>query len=86
MLFNIEEDPDELNDLISTHTKELEQMMTLLESWRKKIGDKAAMKVQNPESKEITYSNKGRVLDIWQPKWIRDKYFDGRTNPNHGKK
>lgn len=28
--------------------------------------------------------NHRRVLDVWQPKWICDKYFDGRDNPNRG--
>ena len=38
------------------------------------------------ESKEIDYSKLKRVLDVWQPKWIRDKYFNGRENTNHGPK
>jgi hypothetical protein len=59
-------------------------MQALMASWRKQLGDPNPLSVENPEPKEAQYDNSKRVLDVWQPKWIRDKYFGGRDNPNHG--
>lgn len=57
----------------------------MLETWRDQLGDKDPLSVSNPEPKEPVHDSK-RIPDIWQPKWIRDKYFDGRENPNRGRK
>lgn len=56
----------------------------MMETWRDQLGDKDPLSVSNPEPKEPKYDSK-RIPDIWQPKWIRDKYFDGRDNPNRGR-
>jgi hypothetical protein len=65
---------------------EMERMAGLMEVWRQRLGDPYPLSVANPESKAVEYDNSKRVLDVWQPKWIRDKYFGGRNTPNHGRK
>ena len=44
------------------------------------------LRVDKPASLKPTYKNESRMLDVWQPKWIRDKYFGGRERSDHGKK
>jgi hypothetical protein len=51
---------------------------------RARYGDKSPLKIDNPDPKDVVYDNSKRRLDVWQPKWIRDKYFGGRNNPDHG--
>jgi len=88
LLFDLSNDPHELNNLAAdpAHKADAERMQALMESWRKRLGDPSPLSVENPEPKKPQYDNSKRVLDVWQPKWIRDKYFDGRDNPNHGKR
>jgi arylsulfatase A-like enzyme len=86
LLFDLSADPHEMTDLASdpAHEADLERMQTLMETWRKRLGDPYPLHVENPAPKEPNFDNSKRVLDVWQPKWIRDKYFGGRDNPNHG--
>ncbi|WDE99380.1 sulfatase-like hydrolase/transferase [Lentisphaera profundi] len=85
-LFDIENDPDEMRDLSQSNPEKVEQLRKLMETWRTEVGDSDPLQVANPEPKQATYSNSKRVLDAWQPKWIRDKYFEGRQRSNHGRK
>ena len=88
LLFNIEEDPHETKNL-AEHPEfyaQLERMSGLMDSWRLRLNDPYPLSVSNPAPKEPVYDNAKRTLDVWQPKWIRDKYFDGRENTNHGAK
>ena len=84
-IFDLEKDPDELHPLAdgasSFPSKHLESW---LETARIRYTDKAPLKVENPAPKEAVYDNSNRSMDIWQPKWIREKYFGGRTEPDHG--
>jgi hypothetical protein len=57
---------------------------SMLIAARARYGDKSPLKIDNPEPKEVVYNNSKRRMDVWQPKWIRDKYFGGRTDPDHG--
>ncbi|MDG2383334.1 MAG: sulfatase-like hydrolase/transferase [Pirellulaceae bacterium] len=86
LLFDLSADPDELSDLAGNEDflAEEERMMALMESWRQRLGDEFPLHVANPLPKEVIYDNQKRSLDVWQPKWIRDKYFDGRDDPDHG--
>ena len=61
-------------------------MLTLMNEWRERLGDPHPLESAKPDPKEPRYDNAKRVLDVWQPKWIRDKYFDGRESTNHGKR
>ncbi|HIF00095.1 MAG TPA: DUF4976 domain-containing protein [Fuerstia sp.] len=86
LLFDLKSDPHEINNLAedAAHAAEIERMTALMESWRTLLGDKDPLSVDDPQPKTPVYSNSNRRLDVWQPKWIRDKYFDGRNDPNHG--
>ena len=88
LLFDLSKDPHELNNLAAApdHRLELQKMEALMEAWRKRLGDPHPLTVASPEDKPPSYDNASRVLDAWQPKWIRDKYFDGRENSNHGRR
>ncbi len=86
LLFNLESDPDETTNLAESNPEKIKQLVSLMKKWRQKVGDKTPLSVTNPEPKEVDYSKVKRVLDVWQPKWIRDKYFNGRKNSNHGSK
>ena len=86
MLFDLENDPHELKDLAASNPEKVKEMMSLMQKWRDLVGDKDPLSVAKPQSKEVDYSKVKRVLDVWQPKWIRDKYFDGRDDPTHGPK
>ena len=88
LLFDLVDDPHEMNNLaeLPSHQAQVKNMQALMDSWRERLQDPAPLSVPNPAPKEPQYDNRKRVLDVWQPKWIRDKYFDGRENPNHGKR
>ena len=88
LLFDLSTDPHEMKNLAAApeHRATVARMQVLMETWRKRLNDPYPLSVENPERKEPAYDNGKRVLDVWQPKWIRDKYFGGRSNPNHGKR
>jgi arylsulfatase A-like enzyme len=88
LLFNLENDPHEMQNLADdqAYQPQMDKMMVLMESWRTELRDTVPLFVENPESKEVDYDNLTRTLDVWQPKWIRDKYFGGREKTNHGSK
>ncbi len=86
LLFNLSTDPHELHNLAANpaHQDTMKEMETLMGKWRTRLGDPYPLSVNNPLDKTPKFNNETRVLDRWQPKWIRNKYFDGRDNPNHG--
>jgi hypothetical protein len=50
-------------------------MMSLLETWQARTGDKTPHTSKNPKSKEIDLSGRRRKPDRHQPDWIIRKYF-----------
>lgn len=86
LLFDLSNDPHEMTNLAADPDSkaDLDRMQKLMDSWRTKLADPYPLSVKNPEPKEPQYDNNNRVLDVWQPKWIRDKYFGGRDDPTHG--
>jgi arylsulfatase A-like enzyme len=86
LLFDLKSDPHEMNNLAedAEHASEVSRLTALMRSWRTGLGDDDPLSVDNPQPKTPVYSNSNRRLDVWQPKWIRDKYFGGRDNPDHG--
>lgn len=86
LLFDLSADPHELSNLAEdpAYAGDLKRMQELMETWRIRLGDPYPLSVADPLPKEPVYDNSKRVLDVWQPQWIRDKYFGGRENPNHG--
>jgi len=86
LLFDLENDPHEMKDLASANPEIVKEMRALLDKQRQQFGDKDPLSSSKPLAKEVDYTKTKRVLDKWQPKWIRDKYFDGRDDANHGLK
>ncbi len=88
LLFNLSEDPDEMVNLAesSKYQFKIKELEVLMEDWREQLNDIDPLRVGKPASLTPTYNNKRRTLDVWQPKWIRDKYFGGRVRSDHGKK
>ena len=86
LLFNLSKDPQEMVNLAERpeHQSKIKELESLMEGWRKQLNDTDPLSVDKPASLTPNYENKKRTLDKWQPKWIRDKYFDGRTRTNHG--
>lgn len=88
LLFDLETDPHELNNLAEDpeQGEHIARLTLLMRQQQTLLGDTVSLCVDNPQPMEPDYDNAKRVLDMWQPKWIREKYFEGRDNPNHGGK
>ena len=88
LLFNLVDDPHEMNNLSKDpkYANQLLKMERLMNKWRKLLSDPHPLQSENSLPLKPSYNNDQRVLDRWQPKWIREKYFDGRNDSNHGKK
>jgi len=88
LLFNLEEDPYEIKDLAQNQnfSKQQKRMEQLMITWRTNLKDPYPLKSEKRLPFKPSYNNDARTLDRWQPKWIREKYFDGRNDPDHGKK
>lgn len=76
-LFDLEKDPDEMNDLAGQKDfagKE-ELLFSLLKRWQEKSGDKVSLTSENPKPAEIDLTGHPRQPDRHQPEWIIEKYF-----------
>jgi arylsulfatase A-like enzyme len=76
-LFDLKDDPDELNNLAKdpAQAERIKEMLHLLTKWQQKVGDDLPLTVANPGPKEIDMTGRQRRPDRWQPEWIRKKYF-----------
>ena len=88
LLFDLKSDPHELTNLVKApaHRADSERMTALMGTWRTRLADKSPLRVDNPDPLKPVYDNSKRRLDVWQPNWIREKYFSGRNDPDHGPK
>ena len=86
LLFDLENDPDELNNLAEKNPEKVKALLKQMKKWQVRLKDKALLTCENPIPKEIDLTKNKRTMDVWQPKWIRDKYFDGRAKADHGPK
>ncbi len=86
VLFDLENDPNEMYNLADNplYSDKVDELTELMKSWQRKVGDPSPLSVANPGPKEIDFRTVERTLDRWQPEWIREKYFDGRSDPDHG--
>ncbi len=86
LLFDLENDPHEMNNLAdkTEYDGKKAEMVLLMEKTRTELGDAQPLSVKNPQAKAAVYDTAKRSMDVWQPKWIRDKYFGGRDTPDHG--
>ena len=83
LLFDLEADPLEMTNLAESpeRAKDVNRLLGEMKRWQTRLGDTVPLSVQNPKAKEINLIGSPRVLDRWQPEWIRDKYFGGRDAP-----
>ncbi len=88
LLFDLHVDPDERNNLSEdpAFADQLSELTDLMKQWQSRVGDTSPLQVDNPGPKEVDFSKIERSLDVWQPDWIREKYFDGRSRADHGSK
>ena len=89
LLFDLKNDPDETRNLAydPEYASQVKRLHGVMRDWQLQVGDTLAIPVgQTANPPAVVYDNSKRVLDGWQPKWIRDKYFGGRDNTNHGPK
>ncbi|PCJ66168.1 MAG: choline-sulfatase [Candidatus Hydrogenedentota bacterium] len=78
-LFDLGDDPDEMNNLAGdpAQGERVAMLMTELKRWQKEIGDTAALQVKKPLPKYVDLTGTAREPDRHQPAWIVKKYFDG---------
>lgn len=88
LLFNLKEDPHEIKNLAQNKnfSKQQKRMEQLMIAWRTNLKDSYPLQSEKQLPFKPSYNNNARTLDRWQPMWIREKYFDGRNDPDHGKK
>jgi len=77
-LFDLKNDPDELNNLADEPSQagRVKQMLKQLKNCQQTVGDNLPLTVANPRPKEIDMTGRDRKPDRWQPDWIVRKYFD----------
>jgi len=77
-LFDLKNDPDELNNLADEPSQagRIKQMLKQLKGCQQKVGDSLPLIVANPRPKQIDMTGRKRQPDRWQPDWIVKKYFE----------
>lgn len=86
LLYDLQQDPHEIINLATNPEQQdrVRELTSLMKKWQRQVGDDQALFSKSPRSKPFDPTKVKRRLDVWQPKWIRDKYFQGRNNPDHG--
>ena len=78
-LFDLENDPHELNNLAESreHADEVARLTRELLAWQQRTDDKQPLEVRNIEPAEIDLTGRERKPDRHQPAWVVEKYFGG---------
>jgi arylsulfatase A-like enzyme len=84
-LFNLEEDPHEMNDLsgLEEQAERVATLMALMETEHAAFDDPHPLHI-HPDSLDsdvFDYENVERWVDRWQPQWIIDTYFQELQRP-----
>ncbi len=76
-LFDLQNDPDEIQDLAADpkYAAEIERLTARMKEWQAKVGDRQPLRVDQPKPKEVSFDGYLRKPDPWQPEWILRKYF-----------
>lgn len=76
-LFDLQNDPDELRDLIHApeHAGETRRLLKLMKDWQAKTGDNLKVNEETKPYKPIDLTGQKRTPDEFQPDWIVKKYF-----------
>ncbi|MFT5150771.1 MAG: arylsulfatase A-like enzyme [Planctomycetota bacterium] len=77
-LFDLSQDPDELNDLaaLPEHRDRIDVMLSNLRVWQNTVADTQTLTATELMPAEVDLTGAERNPDRWQPQWIREKYFD----------
>jgi len=79
-LFDLETDPDEIDDLSQStdleHQQQLQRLLGELANQQTLHGDPHPLVVSQPKSGQIDLTDHPRTPDRWQPRWIVEKYFE----------
>jgi arylsulfatase A-like enzyme len=79
-LFDLESDPDEINNLSESsdpaHQAIKAHLQDQLVMAQQEAGDSQPLTVANPQPAAIDLTGHPRKPDQWQPKWIVEKYFE----------
>ncbi|QDV53433.1 sulfatase-like hydrolase/transferase [Gimesia fumaroli] len=77
-LFDLKEDPHELQDLSQNpgQKERVQKMLAQLKDWQKKTDDKQPLTSDHPKPENIDLTGRKRKPDQHQPDWIVKKYFD----------
>lgn len=80
-LFDLQNDPNETTNLIDRpeNVRHVRSLMELMKQWQKKSGDMLELPVENKVPEKIDLTGRERKPDQWQPDWIIEKYFGGKT-------
>jgi arylsulfatase A-like enzyme len=76
-LFNLEQDPLELDNLAKTELVKLEEMSEIMQRWYKSTDDTANMSPEKILPMAYDYTKLKQRPDNKQPKYVLDKYFKG---------
>jgi arylsulfatase A-like enzyme len=78
-LFDLESDPDEMNNLAADadQQSEVNRLTNLLHDWQQRFGDTQPLSVSDPKPLRVDMTGHERPPDRWQPDWIVEKYFGG---------
>ena len=78
LLFDLQADPDELNDLSEqpAHKDRVASMRALLEKWQLDTDDQLAFVAAQTRPAKVDLTGRKRKADGHQPRWIVEKYFD----------
>ena len=77
-LFNLVDDPLELNNLAGneTYRSKVEEMTELMQKWQSELHDNVPLVVDKPLPSEYDYHKLVRKPDQWQPEYTLMKYFN----------
>lgn len=76
-LFDLKEDPQEVNSLaaLPDHRAHVDRLWAEMKLAQTQYSDKAPLAIESAKAKKVDLSKVNRQPDQWQPKWIVDKYF-----------
>ncbi|MEZ6071048.1 MAG: sulfatase-like hydrolase/transferase [Pirellulales bacterium] len=79
-LFDLEADPNELNNLAESgrYADEVARLTRELQQWQQRTDDTQPLVVEDVEAAEIDLTGHERTPDRHQPAWIVEKYFQGK--------
>ncbi len=82
-LFDLENDPNETNNLIDRpeHAAHVSRLQDLMKQWQKRVGDTLVVPAKNQSPPRLELTGTKREPDPWQPDWIVQKYFGKGSQP-----